>query len=581
MPLTHTHALFGPRFARHLTRLTRLYWTSSDAPKGGLLLAATVALELGTVYGNVLLSDVQRRIFDAFQDKQMAAFTSAIVLFLGVALGFVFVSTYRIYLRQALEIRWRHWLTDHFIKEWITSHAYCQIELHRKATDNPDQRIAEDVREYVLSALGLSLSLLSAVATLVSFAAILWRLSGTWKFQLAGNHIQIPGLMMWVAILFALIATLITHRVGRRLAGIQFDRQRYEADFRFKLVRFRENVEPIALANGEGAERRLALERFQYVIGNWWELIRAQRNLGLLTTGIGQANSLIPLLVAAPAFFAGHLTLGSVMQTRIAYNEVSGGLTWFVNAYQEIARWRANIERIVTLAEEIESTRDELERTECVHVERALGETLRLDHVRLARPDGAVLIQDANAELRPGDRVALVGAMGSGKRTLLRAIAGIWRFGKGVIEVPEHTRTLILSQRPHLPIGTLREAVSYPEPAGTFPDDEIREVLRLVDLGALENRLDETEHWQQRLSGGEQQRLALARAFLIEPDWIFLDEATSGLDEESEARVYKLFRERLPRAAIVSIVDRPALAKYHGRRWSLTPAAGGAVLEAA
>ena len=581
MPLTHTHALFGPRFARHLARLTRLYWTSSDAPKGGLLLAATVALELGTVYGNVLLSDVQRRIFDAFQDKQMAAFTSAIALFLGIALGFVFVSTYRIYLRQALEIRWRHWLTDHLIKEWITAHAYCQIELHRKATDNPDQRIAEDVREYVLSALGLSLSLLSAVATLVSFAAILWRLSGNWKFQVAGNHIQVPGLMMWVAILFALIATLVTHRVGRKLAGIQFDRQRYEADFRFKLVRFRENVEPIALANGEGAERRLALERFQYVIRNWWQLIRAQRNLGLLTTGIGQANSLIPLLVAAPAFFAGHLTLGSVMQTRIAYNEVSGGLTWFVNAYQEIARWRANIERIVTLAEEIESTRDELERTECVRVERAMGDSLRLDHVRLARPDGAVLIQDANAELRPGDRVALVGPMGSGKRTLLRAVAGIWRFGKGVVEVPEHTRTVILSQRPYLPIGTLREVVSYPEPAGAFPDDKIREVLRLVDLGALANRLDEHEHWQQRLSGGEQQRLALARAFLIEPDWVFLDEATSGLDEESEARFYKLFRERLPSAAIVSIADRPALAKYHSRRWSLTPAAGGAVLEAA
>jgi putative ATP-binding cassette transporter len=581
VPLTHTHALFGPRFARHLARLTRLYWTSSDAPKGGLLLAAAVALELGTVYGNVLLSDVQRLIFDAFQDKQMAAFITAIGIFLGVALGFVLVSTYRIYLRQALEIRWRHWLTDHFIKEWITSHAYCQIELHRKATDNPDQRIAEDVREYVASALGLSLSLLSAVATLVSFAVILWRLSGNWKFQADGNHIQIPGLMMWVAILYAVIATFITHRVGRKLAGIQFDRQRFEADFRFKLVRFRENVEPIALANGEGAERRFALERFHHVIGNWWQLIRAQRNLNLFTTGIGQANSLVPLLVAAPAFFAGHLTLGSVMQTRIAYGEVSGGLTWFVNAYQEIARWRANIERIVTLAEEIESTRDELERTECVHVERAMGGSLRLDHVRLARPDGGVLIEDANAELRPGDRVALVGPMGSGKRTLLRAIAGIWRFGKGVIEVPDHTRTLILSQRPHLPIGTLREVISYPEPAGTFSDDRIREVLRLLDLRPLENRLDETEHWQQQLSGGEQQRLALARAFLVQPDWIFLDEATSGLDEETEARVYELFRERLPRTAIVSIADRPALAQYHGRRWLLTPGAGGAVLEAA
>ena len=581
MPLVHKHALFGPRFARHLTRLTRLYWTSPDAPKGGLLLAATIALELGTVYGNVLLSDVQRLIFDAFQDKQMAAFTSAIAIFLGVAFGFVLVSTYRIYLRQALEIRWRQWLTDHFIQEWITSHAYCQIELHRKATDNPDQRIADDVREYVASALGLFLSLLSAVATLVSFAVILWRLSGSWKFEMNGDPFQIPGLMLWVALVYSIVATWFAHRVGRRLAGLQFDRQRFEADFRFKLVRFRENVEPIALASGEGAERRFALDRFQRIVGNWWELIGAQRNLMLVTTGIGQANSLVPLLVAAPAFFAGHMTLGSVMQTRIAYGEVSGGLTWFVNAYQEIARWRANIERIVTLAEEIESTRDELEKTEFVHVERATGSALRLDGVRLARPDGAVLIQSATAELRPGDRVALVGPGGSGKRTLLRAIAGIWRFGKGVIEVPDHTRKLILSQRSHLPIATLREAISYPEPAGTFSDHDIREVMGLLDLGSLENRLDETAHWQQLLSGGEQQRLALARAFLIQPDWIFLDEATSGLDEATEARVYQLFRERLPSAAIVTIADRPGLAQYHSSRWQLTPHVGGAVLEAA
>jgi len=269
------------------------------------------------------------------------------------------------------------------------------------------------------------------------------------------------------------------------------------------------------------------------------------------------------------------------MQTRIAYGEVSGGLTWFVNAYQEIARWRANIERIVTLAEEIESTRDELAKAEFVHVERAMGSALRLDGVRLARPDGTVLIQNATAELQPGDHVALVGPGGSGKRTLLRAIAGIWRFGKGVIEVPDHTRKVILSQRSHLPIATLREVISYPEPAGTFSDDSIREVMRLLGLGSLENRLDETEHWQQLLSGGEQQRLALARAFLIEPDWIFLDEATSGLDEATEARVYRLLRERLPCAAIVTIVDRPDLAQYHTRRWQLTPHAGGAVLEAA
>ena len=580
MPLVHTHALFGPKFFRHLGRLARIYWTSPDAPRGALLLAITVTLELATVYGNVLLSDVQRRMFDAFGARDMGAFSQSIGLFLGVALFFVLVATYRIYVRGALEIRWRRSLTDHLLQRWMNSQAYCQMELHRKAIDNPDQRISEDAREFVASALGLSLSLLAAIASFVSFAAILWNLSGRWTFELGATHVQIPGLMMWVAIAYALLASLVTHRVGRRLVPIQFDRQRFEADFRYKLVRFRENVEPIALAGGERAERRLALARFANVVTNWWALIRAQRNLSLLTNGIGQANSLVPLLVAAPGYFAGHLTLGSVIQVRIAYGEVSGALTWFVNAYQEIARWRANIERLVTLTEEIDAARAELERAEGVHVEHAPDHTLRLDHVTLTRPDGHLLVAGVDAAIAPGDRVAIAGPTGSGKRTLLRAVAGIWRFGRGRIQVPRGTRTMFLPQRPHLPIGTLRAAISYPAEEGSFPDDQIREALELVGLGSLASRLDESDHWQQYLSGGEQQRLALARALLQRPDWIFLDEATAGLDEASERRIYEVLRERLPHAAIVSIADRPAVAGYHTRQWSLVPRDGSMLLQA-
>ncbi|HZR84540.1 MAG TPA: SbmA/BacA-like family transporter [Candidatus Binatia bacterium] len=306
MPLVHKHSLFGLEFLRHLVRLTRLYWASDDAPKGGGLLAVTVALEVASVYGVVLLSDAQRQIFDAFGGKDMVAFSAAVGLFLVVALGYVVVSTYRIYVRGRLEIRWRRWLTDHFLGLWMDPQTSCEMELHRRMIDNPDQRIAEDLREFVASALGLPLSLLSAFVTLLSFATILWTLSGSWTPSLAeGTHLRIPGIMMWVAIGYALPASWITHRVGRRLVPVQFDRQRFEADVRYKLVRFRENVEPIALAAGAPAERRLALQRFANVVTNWWELIRAQRNLAMLTTGIGQANSLVPLLVAAPAYFSG------------------------------------------------------------------------------------------------------------------------------------------------------------------------------------------------------------------------------------------------------------------------------------
>ena len=576
-----SRALFGRRFVRHLVRLTRVYWTSPDAFKGGLLLALTVALELGTVYGNVLLSDAQRRIFDAFQSKQMVALSHAFGLFLGIALGFVLVSAYRIYVRQTLEIRWRQWLTDHYLQQWISSQAYWQIELHCKTTDNPDQRIAEDVRNYVASTLGLSLSLLNAFATLFSFAGILWRLSGGWSYDFQESHIRIPGLMMWVAIAYAMVTSWFTHRVGRRLVPIQFDRERFEADFRFALVRFRENVEPVALLHGEDGERRNALERFRRVVGNWLQLIGAQRDLMLLTTGVGQANSLVPLLVAAPGYFAGNLSLGSVIQTTIAYGQVSGALVWFVSAYQEIAQWRASIERLFTFTDEIDSACADFQAAEAVHVKRRRDGALRLSHVRLTRPDGRVLLEDANAVIQPGDHVALLGPSGAGKRTLLRAIAGIWRFGRGRVELPQEASTMFLSQRPYLPIGTLRAVLSYPAPEGTFPDDRLLETLRLLGLDGLVDQLDETAHWEQYLSGGEQQRLAAARVLLHRPDWIFLDGATSSLDEETEKRVYTLLRERLPGSAVVSIADRSSVAQFHERRWTLVPSGLAMALQTA
>jgi putative ATP-binding cassette transporter len=579
VPLVHRHALFGPRFFRHLARLVRIYWRSPDALMGLLLLAVTVALELGTVYGNVLLSDVQREIFDAFQDRDMSSFLQAIGVFVGVAGGFVLAATYRIYLRGALEIRWRRWVTEHFLERWISSQAYCHIELHKKATDNPDQRIQEDVREFVASALGLSLSLLSAIATLVSFAAILWSLSGEWAFELNGRDLKIPGLMMWVAIAFALIAIFVTHFVGRPLVGIQFDRQRYEADFRFSLARFRDNVEEVALAHGEQGELRNATQRFGAVVTNWWQLIRAQRNLTLFTSGIGQVNSLVPLLIAAPAFFAGHIKLGSVMQTRIAYGEVSGALIWFVNAYQEIARWRANIERLVTLLDEIEST--ELMAKEGVRLVPSDDAKLHLDELHLEGPDGRCLVERADAVIAPGEHIALVGPSGCGKRMLLRAVAGMWRFGRGRIRIPAGARTLVLAERPYLPIGTLREALAYPDDPETYTEEKMLEVMRLAGLESLTGRLDESQHWAQLLSGGEQQRVGVARALLQEPAFLFLDEATSGLDDATVERVYQLLHEQLPHTGMVSIAYRPAVAKQHVQRWHMEPTERGGVLRAA
>jgi putative ATP-binding cassette transporter len=577
MPATRRPAVFGRRFARALWRLFRIYWTSPDARWGAVLLAGTIALELGTVYASFLLSDAERQVMDELERRQAGAFLEAGVLFVAAMLAFTLVSAYRIYLRQLLEIRWRRGVTAHYLEHWVSRQAYCQTQLHIGEIDNPDQRIAEDVREFAASVLGLSLSLLSALVTLLSFGGLLWTLSRHFVLDLGDGPQRIPGLLLWVAVAYAVLSTWLTHVVGRPLVPLNFDRLRFEADFRYGLVRFRDNVEAVALSRGEALERLGSLTRFRSIIENWWQLIRAQRNLTLLTTGIGQANAVVPLLVAAPAYIAGHLTLGSVAQIRYAYGQVSSALTWFVYAYQEIARWRASIERLATFADMMEATDFELAHAQ-VRVVPTEAATLRLADLRLEAPDGSVLLDQANATASPGDRVAITGPSGTGKTILLRAVAGIWPFGRGRIEVPARARMLFLPQRPYLPLGSLRAVVSYPAAEGAFPDERIRSVLRALGLGHLEPRLAEVAPWDQRLTPHEQQLLALARALLYEPDWVFLDMATSELDEAMEKRVYELLAERLPRASLVTVAHRPAVEAYHAHRWAIAPREGGAAV---
>src|SRR5688572_8381820 len=428
MPAARKPGIAGRRLLATLYRLGRIYWASPDGKPGAAILALAVALELGTVYGNFQLAYAEGRIMDALEQKQAAPFFAATGAFLGVMLAFVLVSTYRIYARQALEIRWRRGLTGHFVERWVSGEAFCQARLHGGEVDNPDQRIAEDVREFVASALGLSLSLLAALVTLLSFGGLLWTLSRHFRFDLAGSELRLPGILLWVALGYAVLSTWFTHLVGRRLVPINFDRLRAEADFRYGLVHFRDHCESVALSRGEPLERLGALVRFRSIVENWWQLIRAQRNLTLLTTGVGQTNGLVPLLVAAPAYIAGHLTLGSVAQVRFAYGQVSGALTWFVNAYQEIARWRASIERLATLLETIDATERDLAHAG-LRVVASDTPALRLADLQLEAPDGSLLLERANATARPGERVAITGPSGSGKTILLRAVAGIWPFG--------------------------------------------------------------------------------------------------------------------------------------------------------
>ncbi len=569
MPQSQSHAIFGGRFARNLWRLTRIYWTSPAAKQGGFLLALAIALEFGTVYGNVLIATAQKHVGDAIQDKQTSEFFAAMARFFGIVLAFVLVSAYRIYVRQWLEMHWRESVTAHYLERWVGPQAYCQQECHPDEADNPDQRIAEDIRNYVASGLGLSLSLLAAVATLCSFAGLLWNLSADWPLHVRGKPVHIPGLMLWIAVVYSFVAMGLTHLVGRPLVPINFNKQRVEADFRYGLVRFRDNAEAVALARGATFEQKGALARFRYVIDNWWQLITAQRNLSILTTTIGQINGVVPLLIAAPAYFAGWLTLGSVIETRVAYGQVSGALAWFVYAYQEIAQWRASVERLSTFADVIDAAEADLTRPEGIQLTPVEGDTLRLASLCLRLPDGRELLEPTDATLSAGDRVAVLGPVGAGKTTLFRAIAGIWPFGTGRIEMPARARPMFLTQRAYLPIGTLRDIVSYPAPADTFAEEKVCEVLRLLELARLETHLHDTAPWDQQLTDDEQQRLTIARVLLHEPDWIFMDDATAALDESMEKRVYELLAARLPKATVMSMTNRAVVARYHARCWTM------------
>ncbi|MEB2283735.1 MAG: hypothetical protein B6D46_15815 [Polyangiaceae bacterium UTPRO1] len=561
-------------FFRDVWRLGMIYWRSPAAQVGAALLALAIALELATVYSAVLVARTQATVFDVIQDRNVAAFLGALGMQAAAMLTTIFAATFRIYVRQVLEIRWRRKMTAEYLRRWMTPEAYWQIELHGAAMDNPDQRIAEDIRNYVASALGLSLSLLSSLVTLASFGGMLWMLSRGWPLALPIGDIYVPGFLMWVAVGYAAFAMWITHVVGRKLVPLNFDKLRYEADFRYGLVRFRDQVEPVAFSRGELIERRRLLRRFGSIVENWWRLIAAQRDLSLLTLGLGQMNGVVPMLLAAPAYFAGHLTLGKITQVGFAYGQVSGALTWFVNAYQEIAQWRASIQRLAAFADVMAVTSTELAEAKHLEVARSDEGTLRLHDVVLHKPDGRPLIRAVGA-IRPGESIALVGPTGSGKTTLFRALAGLWPFGVGRIEVPTGAQLHFVPSRPYLPVGSLRFALTYPEPEDRYDDDTIREALEVFDLGALAAVLGEHAQWHVRLSAAEQQRLSLARILVRAPDWLFLDEATHALDEAMEARAYAILRERLPRASLLSIAHRPSVAALHTIRWVLVRDADG------
>jgi putative ATP-binding cassette transporter len=548
-------------------RIAVPYFRSEDKWAACGLLAAVVAIELALVAIDVLVNQWQNRFYSALQNSDWDIFVREIWVFVILASSAIAMAVYKLYLNQWLQIRWRQWLTRHYLGEWLAGSTHYRMQLKGDAADNPDQRITEDVKNFVEQTLTIGLGLLSSIVTLFSFVIILWGLSNAAPLHLFGADLMIPGYLCWIALVYAVFGTALTHWIGAPLVNLNFEQQRYEADFRFNLVRVRENSEQIALLKGESAERSRLLDRFGFVIGNWYAIMSRTKRLTAFTASYQQAAVIFPYVLVAPAFFAKKIQLGDMMQTASAFSSVQGALSFFVVAYRSLAEWRSIVSRLDGFEMSVDAAANLPPHEPAIALKAAGGNrNIALEQLCVNLPSGTPLVAADAFVIQTPERVLVTGPSGSGKSTLFRAIAGIWPFGTGTIFVPEKAKLMMLPQRPYFPVGVLRDTVVYPAALGAFEAARVRDALIAVGLPDLAERLEEEGHWNRMLSLGEQQRLGLARALLHAPDYLFLDEATASLDEPSEARLYRLLTEKLPQATLVSIGHRSTLDAFHTRK---------------
>jgi putative ATP-binding cassette transporter len=547
-------------------RIAAPYFRSEDRLAGWTLLAAVIIIELSLVGIDVLLNQWRNRFYNALQEKDWGVFVTEVGVFTILAASNVVLVVYQLYLNQWLQIRWRRWMTSRYLGEWLHDANHYRMQLQGDAADNPDQRITDDVKLFVNRTLDIGVGLLSAVVTLGSFVFILWGLSREAPLHISGREFDIPGYLVWGALIYAVFGTALAQWIGSPLVNLDFQQQRLEADFRFNLVRVRENSEQIALLAGESAERQRLLERFGRVVANWYGIMSRTKRLTSFTRSYAQAAEIFPYILAAPAFFADKIQLGGMMQTGSAFGSVQGAVSFFVANYRDLAEWRAVLARLDGFEAAIDKATALTGSAGSIQVVPQAGsDQIDLRGLLVKLPNGTPLVSADGFSVGGHERVLVTGPSGAGKSTLFRAIAGIWPFGSGSVAVPAGATLMMLPQRPYFPVGRLKDAIAYPAEAEAISSDKVRDAVISVGLPELAQRLDEEAHWNRMLSQGEQQRLGLARALLHAPQYLFLDEATASLDEPSEAALYRLLEEKLSDTTIVSIGHRSTLTAFHGR----------------
>jgi len=550
---------------RALWVLFKGYWNSEEKWRARGLLAFVIGLNFAAVYLLVRINSWYNDFYNALQGYEEELFWPLVGEFTGLAFLYILIAVYAIYLRQMLQLKWRTWMTDQYLARWMKGQVYYRLQVLRSDTDNPDQRISEDINQFVTLTLQLLIGFLKQLTTLAAFSVVLWNLSGAFTVPLGSYSFEIYGYMFWFSLLYSAIGTVLVHFVGRKLIGLNFDQQKYEADFRFNMMRVRENSESVAFYGGELPETAGFKERFAKVISNYWQLMKQTKILNFYVNGYAQLAIIVPLVLASPQYFSGGMALGGLMQTVSAFGRVQDALSYFVDSYDVIAQLAAVVHRLSGFTghmEDVAGIEGKVERS-------AAGKgSMGLQDLEVNLPDGRVLLDGCTLELAQGTRLLIMGASGCGKSTLLRMLAGIWPFGKGKVTIPQGDKVLFLPQKPYLPLGSLRRALYYPLSA-SGSEEQMAEVLRKVGLSHFIEKLDDIDDWSRILSLGEQQRLAFARVLLVKPQWLFLDEATSALDEPREQEMYELLGRELPHTGIISVGHRSTLLAQHGQELRL------------
>lgn len=547
-------------FIKDVWLLTKSYWQSEERNKAFLLLIAIVALTLGIVYMLVLLNQWNNSFYSALQNYETDKLFDELIHFSWLAAIYIILSVYSYVLQQTLILNWRRWMTNRFIDIWLKNRTYYHLQMFGKDTDNPDQRISEDVRLFVEMTLSFAIGILKAFCTFASFAFVLYKLSGSLEFTFMGREWSIDGYMFWAALIYSVIGTWVTHLVGKKLVQLNFVQQRYEADFRFSMIRLRENAENVAFYRGEQQESGVFKERFTLLLDNFWRLVTKHKQLIWLNSGYSQIAIIFPFVVAMNRYLSKEITLGGLMQVANAFGSVQTSLSYFIDVYASLAQWKAVVLRLTYFGRHMHEVSSEADK---FHVDRFVtAKVVSADGLQVNLPDGTSLLKEISFTLEPGQNVLIRGVSGSGKSTLLRAISGIWPFVEGRISLPDTKDLMFIPQRPYLPLGTLRNALLYPG-TRTISDEHLLKLMEQCEIGYLSDKLDVVGDWSHVLSIGEQQRLAFVRAHVQQPLWLFLDEATSALDETTEAKMYMQLGSRLPNTTVVSIGHRSTLNKYH------------------